>query len=121
MGLSESLRARAKVEWTASCPALVNDKDMSDLALKTALSLFGKSKVFTSNELAQTGKTLGGSEDFSYVASRIPSVMVGITATDGDNGPYPLHHPKVIFSESVMKKGTALACGCAINWLRENA
>ena len=69
---------------------------------------FGE-KVKTTKMLSKDGSTPrgGGSEDFAYIAQKVPAVMVAISAGK-DEEAFPLHHPKVIFDENVLKIGAVV-------------
>ena len=47
-------------------------------------------------------------------------LMLALAAGEPSKGyPYPQHHPKVKFDESVLSTGAAVFVDCAINYLRE--
>lgn len=106
--------AKAGVTFPCGCPPLKNDAALSAEILAYARELFGAEQVFSAEELAK-GKEPGrnertaGSEDFSYVSEKVPSVMVALSAGEAGKGyEYPLHHPKVRFDEAVLPVGSAL-------------
>ncbi len=85
-----------------------------------AKSLLGKQRALGAGELAggaisgRAEKT-GGSEDFSYISEKVPSVMVALAAGTPENGcEYPLHHPEVTFEEEAMPSGSALLAYTAL-------
>jgi len=103
-GIAKTFRASAKVTFTSGCPALKNDGGMSAFiynALKNGLGMDG---VYLSADIdGGVKKGLGGSEDFAYIAEKVPSVMLALSAGEKDKGyVYPLHHPKTDFDESVI-------------------
>ncbi len=62
-----------------------------------------------------------GSEDFSYFASKVPSVFMGLGGRgEGENTAYPHHHPKFDFDEKAMAHGAAALARVAIEFLNEN-
>jgi len=116
--LAKAYRAEAEVIFTSGCPTLKNDGKLSKFALKCAKELIGE-RAFLSSELGEK-KSLGGSEDFSYIAKEIPAVMVGLTAGEKDKGfEYPLHHPKVKFDETALKIGVAFMAYTAFQWFEK--
>ena len=106
-GIAKTFRGKAKCTLQGGCPALINDREMVKLAYATLRRAFAKNKVLLAGAL-QGGVTAksGGSEDFSYIAQRVPSVMIGLCAgNDKDGYVYPLHHEKADFDERVLWKG----------------
>ncbi len=62
-----------------------------------------------------------GSEDFSYFASKVPSVFMGLGGRgEGENTAYPHHHPKFDFDEKAMAHGAAALARVAVEFLNEN-
>ena len=53
---------------------------------------------------------------------RVLSMLMALALAAGEPSkgyPYPQHHPKVKFDESVLSTGAAVFVDCAINYLRE--
>ena len=119
--VAEAFRAGAEVSFGSGCPTLVNDKRLSETVTGYLKDLLGANRAFTTAEL-NGGKPArgGGSEDFAYVSHEVPSLMLALAAGEPSKGyPYPQHHPKVKFDESVLSTGAAVFVDCAINYLRE--
>lgn len=119
--IAEAFRASAEVSFGSGCPTLVNDKDLSEKVTGYLKDLLGASHAFTTAEL-NGGKPArgGGSEDFAYVSHEVPSLMLALAAGEPSKGyPYPQHHPKVKFDESVLSTGAAVFADCALQYLRE--
>lgn len=119
--VAEAFRASAEVSFGSGCPTLVNDKDLSEKVTGYLKDLLGASHAFTTAELSG-GKPArgGGSEDFAYVSHEVPSLMLALAAGDPSKGyPYPQHHPKVKFDESVLSTGAAVFVDCAIQYMKE--
>ena len=119
--VAEAFRASAEVSFGSGCPTLVNDKDLSEKVTGYLKDLLGASRAFTTAEL-NGGKPArgGGSEDFAYVSHEVPSLMLALAAGEPSKGyPYPQHHPKVKFDESVLSTGAAVFVDCALQYLRE--
>lgn len=119
--VAEAFRASAEVSFGSGCPTLVNDKALSETVTGYLKGLLGADRAFTTAELSG-GKPArgGGSEDFAYVSHEVPSLMLALAAGEPSKGyPYPQHHPKVKFDESVLSTGAAVFVDCAINYLRE--
>ena len=121
-GVGGAFRASIKVEFDSGAPALVNNEGLCKSGLAAAKALFNADMVYASEEL-KCGKSrkIGGSEDFAYVAEKVPSLMMGISAGTAKNGcKYPLHHPKAVFNEDILCLGSALYTYTAWKWLIEN-
>ena len=119
--VAEAFRASAEVSFGSGCPTLVNDKDLSEKVTGYLKDLLGANRAFTTAEL-NGGKPArgGGSEDFAYVSHEVPSLMLALAAGEPSKGyPYPQHHPKVKFDESVLSTGAAVFVDCALQYLRE--
>jgi hippurate hydrolase len=107
-------RARAKVAWKSGCPCLQNDEQMSKIALECAKKALGDKYVLSAADLPKGG--VGGSEDFAYIAQKVPSVMVGICAgSRGQGFDEPLHSPRVRFDEECMPFGAAYFAAVAFS------
>ena len=118
--IAAAFRACAVVEFGSGCPTLINDQTLSDCFAQWSRELLGPQRAFTTAQL-NGGKSSrgGGSEDFAYVTQEIPSVMLALAAGEPDKGfPYPQHHPKVRFDDSVLPIGTAMFVYGAIQFLK---
>ncbi len=105
--MARSMRGRARVVYKGGCPCLQNDGEISSLVYERAKNALGEKFVLLSSELPKGG--VGGSEDFAYIAEKVPSVMVGICAGSGGQvRDEPLHSPHVCFDERCMPYGAAL-------------
>ena len=108
--IAKAFRAKAKVEFYGGCPALVNDKGLSQQMYKCAKKHFNANTVLLSEEIGggATRKS-GGSEDFAYFSVKVPSLLLALSAGETQKGyEYPLHHPKVTFDENVLYIGSSL-------------
>lgn len=112
---SKVFNANAEFKITSSCPTLMNDSAISNLIGESLKKEY--EPVLYSKEL---GGSIGGSEDFSYLTHKIPSLMISLVAGNIDDGyEYPLHHPKVIFDESVLSIGCAVYAYSALKILEK--
>ena len=119
-GIAAAFRAEAEVTFGTGCPTLVNDKDLCGQVTGWLKDLLGPHSAFTTAELSG-GKPSrgGGSEDFAYVSQEVPALMLALAAGEPSKGyPYPQHHPKVRFDESVLPTGSAVFAWCAMEYLR---
>lgn len=96
-----------------STPSIYNDPDLCNTLMPYIEEIVGK------DNLSLAEKPLSGTEDFSYISEKVPTMFIWAGAGNKDN--YPLHNPNVIFDEKVMPVGAAVLANCAINWLKNNA
>lgn len=117
---AKTFGARAEVSFPCGCPSLQNDVVLSEKVLLYAKELFGADRAFSAETLfagekQERNRRIAGSEDFSYVSERVPSVMVALAAGEPKNGfSYPLHHKQVRFDETVLPVGSALLAYTAL-------
>lgn len=119
VGIGKSFRADVKVDFSNSCPANNNDKDLRDQIVEYLTEDFGP-RVLDLAKQKLEGSNFG-SEDFAYISQRVPSSIVMLGAGSSNEGHiYTLHHPKVTFNEDALKVGTALLTSTALKWLKNN-
>ncbi|OPL09602.1 MAG: amidohydrolase [delta proteobacterium ML8_F1] len=116
-GVATSFRGEAEVTYRRGCPSVVTDSDTLEI-LRDALSRhFDDTSLLDFSSLSKGGKLMG-SEDFSFVTKAVPSVMLGLTAGNSEEGyAFPHHHPKTVFDESCLYLGTAAYVGFALEWM----
>lgn len=121
-GVALTFRAKATVAFGNGCPALENNNELSSCVEKYVKELLGEENATTSAELGSKTNKGGGSEDFSYISQRVPSVMLALASGEPAEGyKYPQHHPKVTFDERVLAVGSAVYAYSAMRWLEDNA
>ncbi len=105
-GVASAFRCGCEIEYTSSCPCLINNGELLDKTHENLVSLLGVDAVIT---MKDTKSKVQGSEDFAYISRAVPSVSCAVCAGSISEGfIYPLHNPKVIFNEK------ALAVGCSV-------
>lgn len=114
---ASATRATASVRFDSGCPPLVNDGKLAKWLLGHAKTQLGEQNVLSAADFSGSA-IRGGSEDFAYVSRRIPTVMVALSAAS-PSMPHPLHHPEVVFDESVLPVGSALLASAAYAWLQQ--
>ena len=103
-GIGALYGTEVEMEITSRCPSFITDALLADAAEKKLKNRLGITVIRTPD-----GTPGGGSEDFSYVSQLVPSLMVLLSAGARDEGyEYPLHHPKVRFSEDVLLRGAEI-------------
>ncbi len=120
--IGTSYRAKVTVTFDSGCPTLENNGELAKVIEEYAKEIMGESLVVNASSFGKEQTHRGGSEDFSYVSKKVPSIMLGIAAGEPEKGfKYNQHHPKVTFDESVMEKCSALMAYCATKWLENNS
>ena len=126
-GTAKTFRGAADVTFTSGCPTLLNDSKVSFDITNYCKELLGKNMAFSQVELRSlaesdtTAVKATGSEDFSYISHKVPSVMIALAAGNSENGfKYPLHHPKVTFDEHALAYGSGIYAYTAMRWLKEH-
>lgn len=113
-GVAAVFRGEAQVEHMYGSPALVNDEAMLD----DCLGYLGE--LLPPEDIVKSGK-LGGGEDFTMVAERVPSLFLTLGTGSPEEG-YPLfvHNPATRINEAALPVGTAVYAHCATRWLEEH-
>lgn len=108
--------ASAEVTSLFDAPALVCDKALTDELVKYV----GKIPSLFTKTIPETSAC--ASEDFAFIAQKIPSAFFYIGAGFGDErGDHTAHHPKVVFNEDTLPKGCAVLSHCAARFLESRA
>lgn len=119
-GVGKTYHAKVDVIYTRGCPEVKIDSSLNDQMRSTITDTFGASSFMELTQLIPGGKLMG-SEDFAFVTQAVPSTSVFITAGNSKVGySYPVHHPKVMFSDDVLSKGAAVYAAFASDWLESN-
>ncbi len=114
--------ATAQVSFSHSAPIALNDPDTRAFAMEAAKQLLGEQKVIDMEQL-WGGKyaLINASEDFAYIAQKVPSAIMLLAAGTPTNGyAAPGHNPKTNFDESVLYVGSATYAAIAAAWLQAN-
>lgn len=106
-------RCSCDISYDGGCPPFVNDENLTKLFSGYARELFSDDMVIN----LPPDKKGGGSEDFSYISQKIPSVMISLAAGEISKGhKYPLHNPNVSFDKEALPYGVALLTHIAFNF-----
>lgn len=120
-GIASTFRCKAKVELSRGCPSVVNDKELGKDIFKYTAELLGQNAVVDAERAFGSAKRMSGSEDFAFLSQKVPTLMIGMSASQEVDGEiYPQHHPKVVFDENVLPIGSAVYANAAIEWLKEH-
>jgi amidohydrolase len=115
VGTARTFRGEAELVYTRGSPAFRSSVGLAREVRASLAAIFGQGAVLT--ELP--GMKLMGSEDFAFVAEKVPAVMGALAAGEPKDGyVYPQHHPKIRFDEDVLWRGAAAYAGAALDWLQ---
>lgn len=110
-GIAMAMRCKAMVDFSDFCPCMKIDDSVTKAVFASLYELFGDMAI------TMETKPGGGSEDFSFISHEVPATSVFITAGNTKEGfIYGQHHPKVIFDESCLYKGSAAYAYIALNF-----
>lgn len=105
----------AKVTITSSTPCVVCDENVSKSVCEGIGEALGKESAI-SVHLSATA-----SEDFAYIAEKVPSSVIFFVAGIPANGYcYPCHHPKAAFDGDALYLGSAAYVAAAVKWLSDH-
>ena len=112
-GIALAFRATAEVEFVYGTAPMYNDPKMCDCVPGYCEELFGKDQVVELHEF-------GGTEDFTEVAEKVPSIYLHIGAGSLAGPEISHHNPKILFDEDVLPLGAAVYAHVAARYLEEH-
>ena len=115
-GIGAAYRTKVDVVYEYNLPPMIADNDVASSALTYMKELLGPAAM-----QIPEGQTGGGSEDFAFVSSKVPSVPMFLAAGNSKDGyVYPAHNNKVRFDETALPIGAAAHVYMAIRWLADH-
>lgn len=106
---------QAKVVFNSSTPCVVCDENVAKSVFEGITESIGKDAAVSVNLSASA------SEDFAYIAEKVPSsVIFFVAGIPADGYCYPCHHPKAAFDGEALYLGAAAYASAAIKWLSDN-
>lgn len=113
--IAQAFRAEAEVVYGSNYTVpMICDENVAAEAENYISDLIGK------NNVVKTTISQAASEDFAFIADRVPSTFCILGATIKKGTPYGQHHPKVVYDESAMPIGVAMYANVAREWLKNN-
>lgn len=107
--------ATVKITPFHTAPALENDTELVD-------TLVGYTKEILADDMVNEMGMMGGGEDFSFMASAVPTAFFVLGAGAIEEGyPRGIHCADVIFNEDSLAVGAATYAHLAMRWLEDNA
>jgi amidohydrolase len=111
----EALGAKVEIKLTEGYPPTVND-ELATLRMKSAAgAIVGEERVLESPMFM-------GSEDFSFMAQRVPGCFLSLGTHDPDwkDDYCQLHQPNTRLSERALPIGTAILVSAALEWMAQS-
>lgn len=95
-----------------SNPSLLNDETLGKELKDYIIDLIGEENFTISTT------PMAGSEDFSLVSRKVPTIYLWMGMGDLDY--MPVHNPRVKFEEDYLYRGSAVLSYCALKWLENH-
>lgn len=112
-GIDNIFNTQSKINYIQSVPSLINNLDLLNKIKDLINNNFNV--IYTST--LEEEKKFSGSEDFSFISEKTPSLMTSICAGEFKKGyEYPLHNNKVTFDEKVIEYGVLYFVILALNY-----
>lgn len=125
--LGKAYRVETLVEWSNSCPTLVNDEGLAECIPVYLKEMLGDTGCLTPKDIAammpagQKMSKSAGSEDFGFVSHEVPTLAIMIGAGTPQEGyRYTQHNAKVRFDERCLPIGAASYVQAAMRYLEEH-
>lgn len=112
--IADAYRCQLTFDRPRGIPPLINDPEFSQQLHTWLQETIGQEGVDIPP--MSYAKSMG-SEDFSFISSRVPSCSFSVGSTSHQEQVYPLHHPKIIFDEDGLAAGAAAYAQAAYSYL----
>lgn len=111
---AKTYRGEACVNFLTECPGVYSDLEMSREVREYFKELIPDEDIITTEPSM-------ASEDFGLIASKVPSVMIGLSLGSPEEGYiYGGHNPQMVIDEKAMYVGAALYAQVAYRWLESH-
>ena len=120
--LAKAQGGSVTVTFGPSAPCVHSDAAMRAGAMDSVRGLLGEEKALDlDTAFGGAFKRVTSSEDFAYIAEKVPAAVLWLMAgTPAEGYVWPGHHPKTDFSPDVFYVGSAVLAQSALDWLRQN-
>jgi len=113
-GIAAAFRGSAEVEYVYGMPPLYNHPLMCDSVPGYVAEILGEDGLCEVHDYS-------GTEDFTAVAERVPSIMLFLGAGSAAGEDVTMHNAKILFDESVFPVGAAVYAHAAARFLEEHS
>ncbi len=110
VGLGKALRCEVGFEVIYSCPAVVNDRDVTELVRTSAGTVLGEKQVLDSPPVM-------GSDDMSLFLKEVPGCYFVVGSGRSDGQSFPHHHPGFDLDEASLAIGTRVMTKAVLDCL----
>lgn len=112
----ESLGAKVEVAIVPGYPPTINDESATEIMRAAAQAIVGSEKV-------EESPMYMGSEDFSFMAQRVPGCFLSLGTHDPAWGEdyCQLHQPNTRISEKALPIGAAILASVALEWMENSS
>lgn len=110
-GVGEAFGATCILDYNYGYPAVINDKEQTELLQEVAKEIVGEEKVLSFVPVT-------GGEDFSYYLERIPGAFCFVGSASACTYQGSHHHPRFDIDEESLKVGMELLAKLAIQYLQ---
>lgn len=106
-------QTKVEIETLSHVPAVICDKELNQFFVDSVQSLDDSFMVIEKYHVM-------GSEDFAYIAQKVPSSYFAIGAGVDDRSRWTAqHNPKIQFHEACLPAGAAIYAKAAMDWLEK--
>jgi amidohydrolase len=113
VGLGKALRCDVKFEVIYSCPAVVNNREMTDFVRQSAGQIIGQTKVIESEAIM-------GSDDMALFLNEVPGCYFFVGSGRPDGQSFPHHHPGFDIEEESLVIGTQVMTKAVLDYLAQH-
>ncbi|PKM81668.1 MAG: amidohydrolase [Firmicutes bacterium HGW-Firmicutes-14] len=107
-GVTSAFGAGHTVDYRWGCPALVNNREMTEIVRSAGAGIVGSHRV-----LVVTTPSMGA-EDFAFFTGLVPGAYFFLGVKSNGSETYPWHNPMFDIDESALSTGAALLAGCVL-------
>ncbi len=110
VGLGKALRCEVLFEVVYSCPAVVNNAEMTGLVHNSAVAMLGEKNVLDVPAIM-------GSDDMALFLNEVPGCYFVIGSGRADGQSFPHHHPGFDLDEASLAVGTRVMTKAVLDYL----
>ena len=113
-GIATAMGGSCEVEMIDGCPPCINDRAMTGVVHKAAVTAVGEKDVDDSEEVLSSA-----SDDMGYFLETVPGCYFIVGAENAAKGAnYPHHHPRFNIDEDALPTGIEVLARAAMEYLK---